>query len=251
MNKSLLALGAVCIGLIIAGAILEADAQKKVSSLKKIDPDDSFTLEINGCQIVDSSITSITKRTSTRDGGPNGSVRTEDYCEDSVYYTFVLNNAPSVNVTSRTSVTMRNFRQINFAMGTEPRDELCIANGNDLNPYDGFLSKDTPFVCEGLCAVGTIVNCWRPKENVCSSSVDDDCRDVLEWANCGNSQCLKLVDPSFELTLAIYNAGFPIGILLIVFGVMFGLFGMILYFFFCRKKNNDSQEQKFPSSEKV
>jgi hypothetical protein len=242
LNTPLVVLATACIGLVIAGAILEANAQKKVSSLKKIEPTDFFTLESKSCTIVDSSITSITKRASTRDGGSNGSVRTEDFCEDSVYYTFVWNDVPNVNVTSRTSVTIRNIRQISFAFGTEPRDELCVATSeNGLLPYEGFLDQDTPFVCEGICQPGTVVDCWRPKPDVCSgggtAEEDVDCSKEIDWANCGNSQCLKVVDPSLELTKSIYDAGLPIGILLIAFGVIFGIFGTCLHFFICKNKN--------------
>jgi hypothetical protein len=241
LNIPLLIFAAVCLALIIAGAILEVDSQKKVSSLKKIDPTNFFTFEPNSCTIVSSSITSITKRTSTRDGGNNGSVRTEDYCEDSVFYTFVSNDAPDVNVTSRTFVSIRNVRQISFALGTEPRDELCIATSdNGLNPYEGYLKEDTPFVCEGLCDAGTVVDCWRPKTDVCSAD-NDDCSEKIDWADCGNSQCLKVVDPSYELSMAIIDAGFPIGILLIAFGVLFGIFATCLRFFVCNKKNQQKE----------
>lgn len=249
INVGLLVLGAVCIGLIITGSILEVNTQKKVSSLRKIDPTASFTFEPDACQIVDSSITSVTKRMSTRDGGSNGSVRTEDYCEDKVFYTFVWNDAPSVNLTSRTAVTTRNRRHITFAMGTEPRDELCIVNdSNGLNPYQGFLKEDTPFVCDGLCAAGTIVDCWRPisTSTTSSSNESQELDEIdIEWANCGNSQCLKLVDPAFELEEYIYDAGFPIGILLIAFGVLLAIFGACLRIFICN--NSKDTSEKFPS----
>mmetsp|Transcript_14867 Transcript_14867/g.27951 ORF Transcript_14867/g.27951 Transcript_14867/m.27951 type:complete len:248 (-) Transcript_14867:369-1112(-) len=238
IDKSLLLLLAtMCIGLIIGGSILQVNSRKKVSSLQEIEPTNFFTLESKSCTIVDSSITSITKRTSTRDGGSNGSVRTEDFCEDAVYYTFVWNGSPNVNVTSRTLVTIRNVRQISFAIGTKPRDELCIATSeNGLMPYEGVLKEDTPFVCAGgLCELGTVVDCWRPKDDVCGGDGgDESCSDNIDWANCGNSQCLKLVDPSFELAMAILDAGFPIGIMLIVFGIIFGIFGSVVSMCFCK-----------------
>lgn len=218
----LLVFSVASIVLITLGVIKHDNRQKKVSSLKKIDPTNFFTLEPNSCTVVSSSITSITKRRTVRNSyDPD---RIEDYCEDSVFYTFVWNDAPEdvKNVTSRTFVSVRNVRQ----MYTEHPDELCIATSdNGLIPYQGFLKEDTPFVCEGLCDTGTVVDCWRPKADVCSTAADaadNDCSEKIDWAVCGNLQCLKLVDPEVELSMAIYDDGDRIEIPYLVFGVVFG-----------------------------
>jgi hypothetical protein len=141
-------------------------------------------------------------------------------CEDTVIYNFTYND---VLLTSRTFVSYRNE-----VSGYYQGDRCTEDAGNMVEPYEGFISDGVPFVCEGECEVGEVVDCWE------SSSVDNYNQE--SWANCGNEECIKLVDPSIEHTDAVEKAQTisSFGRSLLSFGALLAVVPAMCYLLVCK-----------------
>jgi hypothetical protein len=150
-------------------------------------------------------------------------------CEDTIVYNFTYND---ISLTSRTFISYRN--EID---GYDQGDRCTEDRGNNVEPYKGFISDGVPFVCEGECEVGKAVDCWE------SSSLDKYNQE--SWANCGNEECIKLVDPSIEHTDAIEKAETvsTFGRTLLSFGALLAVIPALSYLLICEPHIERSSEK--------
>lgn len=159
------------------------------------------------------------------------------YCTDTVQYEFTLADDNATSYLSRVSQTVRNKEKLFEEVGTEDLPDLCstgteyqgyLNSDNDNDPMNDVIDENKLFVCDGLCANGAVVDCWTPV-----IAVDD----VQKWANCGNGECIKLVDPNYEVIISKTNAEtiMNIGFVLILGGVFFAVLSLIVYFCCCKK----------------
>ena len=184
----------VFLGSSISGSILLAQGSNKKKSLAKVDPTVVFEyLGDEACTITEVDLNSYTVKRSESCG--NKCTKNYHICVDEMSYAFTIGE-DSVEYKSRIQSSERNRKDSNSY------SDRC--NGSGLDPYDGtYLDKNLPFVCEGgICEEGDTVKCWQPTET-CS---DAGCNEDLRWADCGNKECKKLVDPTFEYDDAVSDA---------------------------------------------
>lgn len=151
-------------------------------------------------------------------------------CEDTVVYNFTYND---LLLTSRTFVSYRN--EID---GSGQGDRCTEDRENGIYGYEGYISDGVPFVCVGECEVGTMVECWELS--------DAQGYNQESWANCGNEECIKLVDPSIEHTDAVEEAETmsTFGEMLLTVGAILAVVPGLTYFLCC-KPHLERQSDKF------
>jgi len=225
------------------------------SSLANVKDDSLFLLLEQSCTITGAEHSFDTKRR-TRSCGSDCS-ETYYVCEDQVRYTFVYDNPNdrcinNTEYSSRVSITERNEERVTFDLGfTDPDIDRCTVN-QDTIEYQGYVAgtSSSPFVCYGICENGTRVDCWKP--------ITTRTGDYENWADCGNDECLKLVNPKYELEAAQEGAEVQamLGYFLIGLGVAVSIFTIIAWFCCCsgakennattKNDNNDSNEDYCP-----
>ena len=225
---------ALVIILCSAGSYFAVVGKKEGSRLSKVNVSSQFESVEGQCTItgMEHSYETIRRRETT--SGSN-SGHTYDVCIDKVTYSFTVNgDADGIVYKSRVAESERNSKKIMFDLGMGgTNNDLCTPNENEgILAYDGsYIDVNTPFVCEGICENGATVACWK--------SVETDFNE--EWANCGNNECYKLVDPAVELSLAEEDAGFKetIGYFLIGLGCAVVVFSTVAFFCCCRSKGKE------------
>lgn len=92
---------------------------------------------------------------------------------------------------------------------------------------------NVPFICVGICQNGTNVDCQKP-------TIDTQSK-YKNWANCGNGDCMKLVDPRYEIEMAKDSADWntALGYFLIGLGGAVAIFSTIAYLKCCYDPKDD------------
>eukprot|EP00547_Thalassionema_nitzschioides_P007998 CAMPEP_0194203220 /NCGR_PEP_ID=MMETSP0156-20130528/3060_1 /TAXON_ID=33649 /ORGANISM="Thalassionema nitzschioides, Strain L26-B" /LENGTH=266 /DNA_ID=CAMNT_0038928927 /DNA_START=53 /DNA_END=853 /DNA_ORIENTATION=+ len=182
------------------------------------------------------------------------------FCTDIVQYQFMIDDddddKKKTYYSSRKSRTVRNKQQIEELYEPEDLPDRC-STGTQYQGYLNRLNVDDPngtndtltdeqkvlFVCDGLCANGTVVDCWAP-------TVTEGMSSIQEWAQCGNRDCIKLVDPDIELSLAEKEVEeqMNLGIVLVGAGVGATVLAAVIYFCCCRPKVDEVAEPSYSSS---
>jgi hypothetical protein len=211
--------GGISIVLVVCGFYLHALAAARDEKLDAIHPEEEFQLE--QCTIVSTQHTWETVEYFQDRGTKrkNGVQPREKWvrCEDKVEYLFeYCFHGDCAQFSSRQDVSGRNHRAScdnNLLCDSKGEKDRCTVGVDSNQPYA------THFACQGLCETGETVDCWKPSV-ACGSS---NC-DKYDWANCGNKECMKLVDPKIELQAfadEVQVGGFAIGV--IVVGALLGL----------------------------
>mmetsp|Transcript_24494 Transcript_24494/g.37263 ORF Transcript_24494/g.37263 Transcript_24494/m.37263 type:complete len:274 (+) Transcript_24494:254-1075(+) len=221
------------------------------SSLSRIDAASQF--EPLSCRIETVRHTYDTKRRTESCG--HDCTNVYYVCVDRVQYVFSIvnnNNNDHNNTTateeqyyysSRLFIAERNKEQSLFDMGftTDLNKDQCTVNEDENKvAYEG--DADTP--CFGLCPEGTIVDCWKPTTTAKTNNNNNNNNQKEDWARCGNEDCIKLVDPQYELDTAQDTADFQalFGYFMIGLGVAVAVFAFFCCYYrpncCCCSKNN-------------
>ena len=222
--------GAIAAAFGIGGLVSIAGGSSQVGEMNDIDASYEFTSLGRTCMITSVQHAAVPERTEQSCG--NRCQETIDQCVDTVSYTFRRANCSSFPAdascaqgtlyTSRISRTARNTIEVDddwFGDDDRPADQCAVPGRTGRNePYIGHLPDNgaamayrcpggpetcgegglAPFVCRGECRVGQMVDCWMPRESESCLGHQDGCRGYHDWAECGNQDCLKLVDPAYE-----------------------------------------------------
>jgi hypothetical protein len=239
------------LALIVAGVIV-ITVLGGAGDLDSVDPATAFASLGTSCNITQVHHVAASRREESGDG--SGS-QTFDLCRDTVSYSF--SKGGSGSYTSRESVTQRNVEAVTLSGPVLPGGQAASADmctpGGDNQPYRGQVyvpvdgppeecpngpsscTSDTPYVCVGECSLGQSVACWEP--SVAGFNAD--------WANCGNPECIKLVDPELEYKIALDDAELltVYGIALIAIGVPVGLIAFCCY---CSPEAKAARARKAP-----
>ena len=220
------------LALIVAGILVIMLGGAEGDDLGSVDPATAFSSLGTSCKITQSHHVAASRREESSDSGGS---QTFDLCRDTVSYSFSKGGSGSYR--SRESVTQRNVVSVVAISPVAPGGQAATADMctpvGEIQPYRGAVNvpvdgppeecpngpssctSDTPFVCVGVCSVNVSVACWEPSTTGFSA----------DWANCGNPECIKLVDPEMEYKIALDAAEALTwyGIGLIVIGIPVGI----------------------------
>jgi hypothetical protein len=226
--------------LIAGGVMLILFGGAGEDDIASVDPAAAFTSLGTSCTITEVHHVAESRREESSDG--SGGSSTQELCRDTISYSFSKGGSGSYR--TRESVSQRNTVDIGMSVtpvapgGQAADDDRCTPGGGN-DPYRGSVhvprdgppeecpngpsscTSDTPFVCFGECPIGESVACWEPVE----------AGFAADWANCGNPECIKLVDPQNEHAIALDDAESltVYGIGLIILGVPVGLIALCCY----------------------
>uniref|UniRef100_A0A6U3TQC8 Uncharacterized protein n=1 Tax=Ditylum brightwellii TaxID=49249 RepID=A0A6U3TQC8_9STRA len=233
---TVLLLSILVIALCGTGTYFVVKGRSNAGNYSQVNVWDHFAKVNASCTVTSMIHTYETKR-KREEGDTDSDALVYDECDDTVQYQFTVNGDESgVEYTSRKVISFRNRQYLDFDIGIGGTDQdLCTPDDDkEIEPYSGSYLGDvnfTPFACDGICDTNEVVDCW--------TALEDEFNQ--KWANCGNDQCYKLVDPNVELEFAQVNTGNDLmdGRYLIALGVAVAVFSAFAYFCFRRGRELD------------
>eukprot|EP00440_Ansanella_granifera_P000874 gb/GFBE01000944.1/.p1 GENE.gb/GFBE01000944.1/~~gb/GFBE01000944.1/.p1 ORF type:complete len:227 (+),score=31.31 gb/GFBE01000944.1/:1-681(+) len=190
--------GGLSLAMLIGGVVCTIVGNSQMKAAGQVDVDSDFLKLEDLCTISSVDHTYKTKREARSTG--SDSSETVEFCEDSVTYTFAVPDGGEH--VERQHVSSRGEQTAGFLAELSALPDRC----------QGASGFNQDLVCNGrICQQGDAVPCWKPRS--CSGG----CSSQLNWANCGNSACYKVIDPRIELAETHEDAS------------VIGLFGILLF----------------------